>query len=59
MGNVARDPLTKPPLSILLETLEELIGTKEIREKAKNNKRRVDTRIRGIKEVAKKALKAV
>jgi len=35
------------------------IGTKGIREKAKNGERRVDTRIRGIKEVAKKALRAV
>jgi len=46
-------------LSILLETLEKLIGTKGIREKAKNGKGRVDTRIKGIKEVAKKALKVV
>jgi len=58
-GNAARDPLTKLPLPILLETLEELIGTKGIRENIKNSKGRVDTRVRGIKEVAKKVLKAV
>ncbi len=46
-------------LSILLDILEELIRTKGIREKAKSGKGRVDTRIKGIKEIAKKALRAV
>jgi len=57
--NVARDPLIKLPLPIVLETLKELIRIKGIRENTKNSKGRVDTRVRGIKEVTKKALKVV
>jgi len=52
-------PLTKLLLPILLETLKELIGTKGIRENIKNSKGRVDTRVRDIKEAAKKALRAI